>query len=98
MSGTTFVSIILLYINDLPHALHTSSVSMHADDTSLCSRSKDLKELNGALNEDCQRLDYWLQGNKLSLNVVKTKSLVIASVRIKRIFWKASVGNQREGL
>ena len=35
--------------------------------------------LNGALNEDLQRLDVWLRGNKLSMNVVKTKSLLIAS-------------------
>ena len=39
---------------------------MYADDTSLCSRSKDLKVLNGTLNEDLQRLVLWLQGNKLS--------------------------------
>ena len=52
---------------------------MYADDTSLCSRSKDLKALNGALKEDLQCLDYWLQGNRLSLNAVKTKSLLIAS-------------------
>ena len=48
----------LLYINDLPHALNMSSISMYADDTSLRSRSKDLKALNIALNEDLQRLDY----------------------------------------
>ena len=53
-----------LYINDLPHALNTSSVSMYADDASLCSRSTDLKVLNGALNEDLQRLAFWLQGNE----------------------------------
>ena len=52
---------------------------MYADDTSLCYRSKDLKALNGALHEDLQRLDYWLQGNKLYLSAVKTKSLLIAS-------------------
>ena len=52
---------------------------MHADDTCLCFRSKDLKVLNRALNEDLQRIAFWLQGNKLSLNVVKTKSLLIAS-------------------
>ena len=63
----------LLYINNLPHTLHTSSVSMYTDDTSPCSRSKDLKALNVVLNEDLQRLDYRLQGNKLSLSVVKTK-------------------------
>ena len=52
---------------------------MYADDTSLCSRSKDVKALNGAMNEDLHCLDYWLQGNKFSLSVVKTKSLRIAS-------------------
>ena len=56
----------LLYINNLSYALNTSSVSMYTDNTNLCSRSKDLKALNGALNEDLQRLGYWLQGNKLS--------------------------------
>ena len=76
----------LLYINDFPQALNTSSVSMYADDTSLCSRSKDLTELNKALSEDLQRLDYWLQGNKLSLNVVKTKSLLIASNQKQKHF------------
>ena len=57
---------------------------MYDDDTSLCSRSKDLKEVNKALNEDLQRLAYWLQGNKLSLNVVKTKSLRIASNQMQQ--------------
>ena len=69
----------LFYINDLSHALNASSVSMHADDTSLCSRSIDLKAFNGAVNENLQRLDYWLQYDTLSLNVVETKSLLIAS-------------------
>ena len=53
-----YTFLFLLCINDLPQALNTSSVSVYADDTSLCSRSKDLKELNKALNEDLERLDY----------------------------------------
>ena len=40
---------------------------------------KDLKALNEALNEGFQCLDSWLQGNKLSLNAVKTKSMLITS-------------------
>ena len=76
----------LLYINDLSHALNASLVSMYADDTSLCFEPKDLKALNVALNEDLQRLDYWLQGNKLSLNVVKTKSLLVASSQKQKHF------------
>ena len=81
-----YIFLFLLCINDLPQALNTSSVSMYADDTSLCSRSKDLKEFNKALNEYLERLDYWLQGNKLSLNVVKTKSLLIASNQKQKHF------------
>ena len=76
----------LLYINDLQHALNTSSVSMYAYGTSLCSRLKDLKVLKGALNEDLQRLAFWLQGNKLSLNLVKTKSPLIASDQKQKHF------------
>ena len=62
---------------------------MYADDASLCSRSKDLKLLNGALNKDLQRLAFWLQDNKLSLNVVKTKSLLIASNQKQKHFLKS---------
>ena len=53
----------LLYINDLPQVLNKSSVSMYADDTNLCSRSRDIKLLNEALKEDPQRLESWLRGN-----------------------------------
>ena len=59
---------------------------MYTDDTSVCSRSKEMKVLNGALNKDFQRLAYWLQGNKLPLNVVKTKSLLTASNHKQKYF------------
>ena len=68
----------LLYINDVHHALNNSFIFMYADDTSLCSRSIDLA-LSGAPNEDFQRLNVWLRGNKFSMSVVKAKSLPIAS-------------------
>ena len=48
---------------------------MYADDTSLCHISK----LESAINEDLELLDNWLKGNKLSLNVAKTKSVLIYS-------------------
>ena len=41
------------------------------------SGNRVLKALNGALNEDLQRLDYWLKSNKFSFNVFKTKSLLL---------------------
>ena len=61
----------LVYINDLPCIIKNSKVSMYADDTSLYHLSKDISQLNGAINEDLGKLDRWLKGNKLSLKVTK---------------------------
>ena len=52
---------------------------MYADDTSLCHQSYDLTQLNEAINGDLRKLDAWLQGNKLSLNVAKTHSMLIST-------------------
>ena len=52
---------------------------MYADDTSLCLKSKDIFQLNRAMNRDLEDLDSWLKGNKLSLNIVKTQSMLIAT-------------------
>ena len=54
-------------------------MSMYADDTSLCYQSHDMTRLNEAINSDLAKLDTWLQGNKLSLNVAKTHSMLIFS-------------------
>ena len=69
----------LIYINDLPSAVQSSTVSIYADDTSLCLKSKDISQLNEAINVDLEHLDSWLKGNKLSLNVAKTQSMLIAT-------------------
>ena len=69
----------LIYINDLPSAVQGSTVSMYADDTSLSLKSRDISQLNEAINNDLERLDSWLKGNKLSLNVAKTQSMLIAT-------------------
>ncbi len=69
----------LIYINDLPLALQKCNVTMYADDTSLSYASKNICELNQVMNEDLNCLRVWLQGNKLSLNVIKTHAMVIGS-------------------
>ena len=52
---------------------------MYDDDTSLCLNSKDISQLNRGMNRDFEDLDSWLKGKKLSLNVVKTRSMLIAT-------------------
>ncbi len=69
----------LMYINDLPMSLRKCNVTMYADDTSISHSTKDINDLNFALNSDLDRLKGWLQGNKLSLNVIKTQAMVVGS-------------------
>ena len=75
----------LIYINDLPQAVQVSTVSMYADDTSLCHQSNDITQLNKAINNDLRHLDTWLQGNKLSLNVAKTHSMLVTTKQKRNI-------------
>ena len=67
----------LVYINDLPFCLNKRKVTMYADDTAISHSSRCLSKLQYDLNQDLVNLQNWLHGNKLSLNVVKTQSLII---------------------
>ena len=69
----------LIYINGLPQAVQDSSVTMYADDTSLCHQSHDLTQLNEAIKSYLKKLVTWQQGNTLSLNVAKTHSMLIST-------------------
>ena len=69
----------ILYINDLPFALKCSKAKMFADDTSLARTAKDVKDITSTMNIELENLKVWLQGNKLSLNVAKTTSMLIGT-------------------
>ena len=53
----------LVYINDLPFAVKNSTTSKYADDTTedttLFLRSKNIKDLDEAINNDLRDLDSW---------------------------------------
>ena len=51
---------------------------MYADDTSSCHMFNDISKLESAI-KDLELLDNWLKGNKPSLTVPKTKSMLICS-------------------
>ena len=75
----------LIYINDCPQPVQDFTVSMCADDTSFCHQSHDLTLLNEAINSDLKKLGSWLQGNRLSLNVTKTHSMLISTKQKQNI-------------
>ena len=54
-------------------------VSCAYSSVSLCHQSGDLTQLEEAINSDLKQLTTWLQGNKLSLNVAKTHSMLIST-------------------
>ena len=57
----------LIYINDLPQCLNHATARLFADDTNLTVAGISIQE--------------WLLANKLSLNVVKTKFILIGSAQ-----------------
>ena len=52
---------------------------MYADDTNLCYQASDIHTLNEIINTDLIELNTWLKGNKVSLNVVKTNSMLVST-------------------
>ena len=59
---------------------------MYADDTSISYSSSSLVDIEQTLNSELNDLKLWMQGNKLSLNVLKTQAMVVGSKpKIKKI-------------
>ena len=73
----------LLYINDLSFCLKNSIASHFADDTCITHSNRNIKILQQSLNQDLKNVTIWLNANRLSLNVKKTKLLIFHSKRKK---------------
>jgi hypothetical protein len=70
-----------LYINELPNVLNKTKVVLYADDTAIFYASNDLKEIERVLNDELDLAHKWLHENKLTLNVKKTKTMVIGTAQ-----------------
>ena len=70
--GPLFFSI---YIIDIMKASNKFKYIMYADDTMLYFNLEDFNEQDkeSAINSELQKIQDWLQRNKLTLNVAKTK-------------------------
>ena len=64
-----------IYINDLPKASHFET-RLYADDTALILSEKELDTLNKNVNKELIKVKNWLNKNKLSLNLAKTKYML----------------------
>ena len=52
---------------------------MYGADTAISFASDNIEEIDAVLNAELACLEKWLQGNKLSLNVVKSQAMIIGS-------------------
>ena len=73
----------LIYINDLNQVLKFCKVHYFADDTNLIYLSKSVYRLNKYVNLDLKNLTYWLNANRISLNVKKTQPVIFKHQRKK---------------
>ena len=67
----------LVYINDLVEVLQNSKATLFADDTAIYCSAISAAQLQLHLNEDLKFVSKWMETNKLTLNVSKTKLMVI---------------------
>ena len=71
----------LVYIDDLADSLKNSKASLFGNDTAFYCTASTAAELQLKLNEDLALVNDWLTTHKLTLNVSKTKLMVIAGRR-----------------
>ena len=69
----------LIYINDLPMATENFEYILYADDSTLFSATDQQFDIN-ALNNSLEEVYNWLATNKLSLNIDKTKCVVLRAI------------------
>ena len=67
------ISLFLIFMNDLNYAIKNSTTCHFADCICLLNVKQSIKEINKSVNKDSKSLLYWLNHNKISLNVTKTE-------------------------
>ena len=70
-----------MYVNDLCDASRLESI-LFPDDTNSFISEKDPVTLSNILNNELNKLSAWFAANKLSLNISKTKFMVLDSAMI----------------
>ena len=70
--------IFILYVNDIFKSLdQETSIYMYADDTLLISKADNIDTVTEKAQKAFQKMEVWCEANKLSVNVAKTKYMVI---------------------
>ena len=71
----------IIYINDVSNACALANI-LYADDAALMLADNNVKKLKRAVNRELAHLDDWLISNKLTLNLTKTKYMLISNINV----------------
>lgn len=69
----------ILYVNDLPLAINSAEILMYADDAALIVTGESMQEIEIKTNDELANISNWFMSNKLTVNVKKTKYMIIHS-------------------
>ena len=67
----------LTYINELHNAIKFLQSFQFADDLCLLNIQNTISKINRSLNKDLKELSFWLNANKIALNVAKTEVILL---------------------
>jgi hypothetical protein len=70
----------ILFINDVVERVGKSTLHLFADDMLLYCESESVDEGIEEMNKDLDRICEWINGNRLKLNVSKSKGMVIKPI------------------
>ena len=71
----------IIFVNCLPGAVNCKTV-MYADDTTLLFKAKYADELTTVLTSNLCSVTNWLEANKLTLNIDKTKMMIFGTTHV----------------
>ena len=67
----------LLYINNIENSIDILSFVLYAEDTNAFHSHSSLNTLNTVMQNEINKIVNWLNANKLSINLSKTKYIVL---------------------
>ena len=83
----------IVFMNDFSRASNLLISILFVDDSNVIIIVQNYNNLILTLNSELNKLDVWLQANKLTLNTDKTHYMVFHRARIKSKTWKTSIRN-----
>ena len=70
----------LVYVNDLPNISDAFSPTMFADDCTLSVIGLDIENITAICNSELAEFESWAVANRLSINIDKTKCLLVSNI------------------